>query len=366
MLARTKSGMSSRTARYFHKVASTQVGTARIIDWRLFAHREGLSGLIVALAITILLPQLIAQSNTPLDYRQTGRQPDAATVASIRSPLSEEASVLRIGTGDLIEMTVSTGMGAPDVSWKGRVSGSGEIALPLLGACYVAGLTADQAEAMIEKRYKDADLLKDPQVSLLISEYASQGVSVLGEVTKPGVYPVMTSRRLLDVISQAGGFTPLAARTVAITHRNNPSEPRTVVLSRDPSQTLTQNINVYPGDTIVVGKAGVVYVVGAVVKPGGFTMEANEGLSVLQALALAEGAKFEASLDKSMLIRKTESGREEIPVPLRKILSSQTADLKLKPDDILFVPGSKTKSAVRRGLEAAVQTATGVAVYHPY
>jgi polysaccharide export outer membrane protein len=331
------------------------------------AQAAHLSGLIFALAITTLVPQLVAQSNVSADYyRQAGQQTNAATVASIRSPSSDEPSVLRIGAGDLLEISVSTGFGAPEISWKGRVSSSGDIALPFLGGCYVAGLTADQAEATIQKRYRDAEILKDPQVSVLISEYASQGVSVLGEVTKPGVYPVMTSRRLLDLISQAGGFTPLAARKIAITHRSNPTEPRTVLLSRDPSQTLTENIDVFPGDTIVVGKAGVVYVVGAVVKPGGFTMEANEGLTVLQALALAEGAKFEASLDKSMLIRKTESGREEIPVPLRKVLSFQTADLKLMPDDILFVPSSKTKSAARRALEAAVQTATGVVIYRAF
>src|SRR5207248_6448673 len=250
-----------------------------------------------------------------------------------------------------------------EMNWKGRVSGSGEIALPLVGSFHVMGLTAEQAEASIEKRYKDTKILKSPQVSVFISEYASQGVSVLGEVAKPGVYPVMTSRRLLDLISQAGGFTPTAGKAVTITHRGTPMEPETVVLSKDPSQTLANNIDISPGDTIVVAKAGVVYVVGAVGKPGGFTIEANEGLTVLQAIALAEGSKPEAALDKAKLIRKTPAGPEEIPIPLRKILASKVPDLKLLPDDIVFVPSSAAKTAARRSLEAIVQTATGVAIY---
>jgi len=112
-----------------------------------------------------------------------------------------------------------------------------------------------------------------------------------------------------------------------------------------------------------VAKAGVVYVVGAVAKPGGFTMDANDGLTLLQAIALAEGTKSDAAMDKSRLIRKTPNGPTEIPVPLRKILSSKTPDIKLQSDDIVFVPSSAVKSAARRSLEAIVQTATGVAIY---
>jgi polysaccharide export outer membrane protein len=122
-------------------------------------------------------------------------------------------------------------------------------------------------------------------------------------------------------------------------------------------------VDILPGDTIVVAKAGVVYVVGAVGKPGGFTMDRNEKLTVLQALALAEGSRPDAALNKSKLIRKTEAGSEEIPIPLGKILASAVPDQKLQPDDILFVPNSAAKGAARRSLEAIVQTATGVIIY---
>lgn len=324
-----------------------------------------MSRLTYALAFATLVPQLSGQASVlPCAHlEQATEQANGAKLPSTDGLSTNETSVLCIGTGDLLEISVSTGLGTPDATWKGRVSSSGDIALPLLGSVHVAGLAADQAEAMIRKGYRDAEILKDPQVSVFVNEYASQGVSVLGEVAKPGVYPVMTSRRLLDLISEAGGLTPLAGKTIAITHRRNPQDPHIVHLPRDPSQTIADNVDIFPGDTILVGKAGVIYVVGAVGKPGGFTMDANEGLTVLQAIALAQGAKPEASVDKSKLIRKTGAGPKEIPIPLGKILSSQVPDVILQADDIVFVPGSAAKSAARRSLEAIVQTATGVIIY---
>lgn len=323
------------------------------------------SGLVCALAITSLVLPAAGQINAPpQDYPQRATEPANAGNVPSRHPVSSDRlSMLRIGTGDLLEINIFTGFGASEMNWKGRVSGSGDVTLPLVGSFHVAGLAAEEAAKAIEERYKTSEILKNPQVSVFVSEYASQGVSVLGEVTKPGVYPVMTSRRLLDLISQAGGFTPTAGKAVTITHRDTPMEPETVVLSRDPSQTLADNTDILPGDTIVVARAGVVYVVGAVGKPGGFTMDANEGLTVLQAIALAEGSKPEAALDKSKLIRKTPAGPKEIPIPLSKILASKLPDLKLLPDDIVFVPSSAAKTAARRSLEAIVQTATGVIIY---
>jgi polysaccharide biosynthesis/export protein len=314
---------------------------------------------------TIVLITLLAQTTASLRPVPQNRTEQATSDRRSADILpSASPIVLRIGTGDLLEISISTVIGAPEMNCKARVSASGDITLPLVGSLHVAGLTAEEAQATIEKKYKDAEILKSPQVSVLIIEYASQGVSVLGEVLKPGVYPLLTSRRLLDLISQAGGFTPTAGRTVAITHRDHPLEPTTVVLSRDPRQNTASNTDIIPGDTIVVAKAGVVYVVGAVGKPGGFTMDANDGLTILQAIALAEGPKTDAAMDKSKLIRQTPNGPSEIPVPLHKILTSKTPDIRLQSDDILFVPNSAVKSGARRSLEAIVQAATGVVIYH--
>jgi len=150
-----------------------------------------------------------------------------------------------------------------------------------------------------------------------------------------------------------------------ITHRDRPGEPETVTLGYDAKNSPQANVALQPGDTVVVSKAGMVYVVGDVGLPTGVVME-NSGLTVLEAIAMAQGTKPTAALDKAKLIRKSPNGQEEIPLPLKKILSAKAPDVKLQPDDIVFVPSSTAKSVGKRSLEAIVQAATGVAIYRPY
>src|SRR6266571_3362286 len=270
------------------------------------------------------------------------------------------ATRLKIGSGDLAEISV---FGIPELTQKVRVNSNGDVSLSLIGMVHLAGLSPDQAERQIEKMLVQGGYVKDPHASVLLVEYATQGVSVMGEVAKPGVYPVLGTRRLFDVISAASGLTDKAGRTVTITHRDHPQEPQVITLSKDPSKALEANIEVMPGDTVLVSRAGVVFVVGDVTRPSGFTIDKNDGLTVLQAIALAEGNKSTASLDKAKLIRKTSQGPEEISIPLKRILQGKSKDLALQAEDIVFVPGSLTRSAGKRTLEAILQTATGVAIY---
>jgi len=237
--------------------------------------------------------------------------------------------------------------------------------LPLIGEVPVAGLTAAQAGDAVRDRLEKGGFVKHPSVTVFVKEYATQGVSVLGEVEKPGVYPVLGARRLYDLISAAQGLTQKAGKTVTITHRDDPAHPSTSTISADPAQSMGSNVEVFPGDTIVVSKAGVVYVVGDVGRPGGFIMDKNENLTVLQALALAEGAKNTAALSRAKVIRREGSTHVEIPVAVQKIMQAKAPDLTLQAEDILFVPSSLGKSAARRGMEAALQTAIGVAIYKP-
>ena len=125
------------------------------------------------------------------------------------------------------------------------------------------------------------------------------------------------------------------------------------------------NVMVRPGDTVVVSKAGMVYVVGDVKEPTAIIME-NPHLTVLQAIAMAHGTNPTASLKSVKLIRKGNSVPQEIAIPLNMILAAKEPDLVLQPDDIVFVPISTAKMATRRGLEAILQAATGIAIYRPY
>ncbi len=130
----------------------------------------------------------------------------------------------------------------------------------------------------------------------------------MGEVQKPGIYPLLGSRRLYDAISAAGGTTPKAGTYALITHRNDPEHPARVTISNGPPDSMANNVPVVPGDTIVVSKAGIVYVVGDVHMPGGFVMENDKNITVLQAIALAQGLNPNAALDSAKLIRKTPQG----------------------------------------------------------
>jgi polysaccharide biosynthesis/export protein len=198
---------------------------------------------------------------------------------------------------------------------------------------------------------------------VVIKDFSSQGVSVLGEVTRPGVYPMVGTRRLYDLISQAGGFTPKAGKLVTITHRDQPSVPDKVVMSDDPAKSVESNVEIDPGDTIAVSKAGIVYVVGDVQRPGGFVMENNERMTVLQAVALAQGTNHTAALNAARILRRTTTGPTEVKIPLKQIMAAKASDMELRPDDILFIPGSAAKGALSRGMESVFQIASSMAIF---
>jgi polysaccharide biosynthesis/export protein len=267
-----------------------------------------------------------------------------------------------IGGGDLLKISV---LGAPESDQEVRVGSDGNISLNFIGAVHVAGLTTEEAQSQIGKKLAAGGYFTNPQVSVFAKEYATQGVSIMGEVQKPGVYPLLGSRTLFDVLAMAGGTTPKAGKTVGITHRGNPLEPMSVSLSNDASTSAHSNVDIYPGDTVVVSRAGMVYVVGDVRRPSGVLMENGSAMTVLQAIAMAEGVNPTAALNGGKIIRKTSSGPKEIPLMLKKILSAKAPDVELRADDIVFVPSSAAKSAGKRSLEAIIQIASGLA-YRPY
>jgi polysaccharide export outer membrane protein len=287
--------------------------------------------------------------------------PVAATATQMSS--SPSAHALQISAGDLLDLNV---FDTPELSTKLRVDEHGNVSMPLAGVLPVSGMTAEQAGLAIEAHLRQADILKDPHVSVTVLEYATQGVTVTGEVKNPGVYPLLGAHGLLDLISAAGGATPNAGKAVTVTHRADPDHPVIVRVESKPGSTAAVKVDISPGDTIMVSHAGIVYVVGDVGKPGGFLIENNDRLTVLQAVALAQGTNKTAALNHAKLIRKTETGREEMPVPLKKILSNSAADETLADGDILFIPTSQAKNAAYRGVETALQMATGVVVYGRY
>jgi polysaccharide export outer membrane protein len=268
-------------------------------------------------------------------------------------------ATVAIGAGDLLEMSV---FDTPELSGKLRVSNSGDIYLPLVGSLHVQELKAVEAQDLIRKRYIDGGFLKDPQVTLFIAEYATQGVSVMGEVKSPGIYPAFGSHHLLDYLSVAQGLTPLAGTKVTITHAGHPDKPELVKMTAGTAPQPINNPEIEPGDTIFVQRTGLIYVVGDVARPGGFPMDHDEQLTILQALALAQGILPTAAQSSAKLIRTTENKRQEIPVNLKSILRAKTTDLALQDNDILFVPSSAAKNAWK-DMQNVIPVAAAASIY---
>jgi polysaccharide export outer membrane protein len=223
--------------------------------------------------------------------------------------------------------------------------------MPLVGYIRIAGLTTSEAEGAIEAQLRRGNILNDPQVSVFVKEYTSSGVSVVGEVVKPGSYSILGPHRLFDVLQAAGGLTEKAMNRAVISRRGS-DKPITVELSKDPAEMAQSNVEIQPGDTVVVPGAPIVYVLGEVNKPGGYVLGSGGGVTVLRVVAAAGGPTRGASLGGAKMLRRTPNGLQEVPIPLKKILSAKAPDVPLEPDDIIFVPNSKMKEILNGGVLA--------------
>jgi polysaccharide biosynthesis/export protein len=280
-------------------------------------------------------------------------------------PGQAQNSAIKLGPGDLVEVGV---YGVPELTTKARVSNDGDLYLPLIDYVHVGDLSLEEAQKLIEKRLDDGGFVKNAHVTIFVNDYASQGVTVLGEIGKPGIYPVLGDRKLFDLFSAAGGLTDRASRTVSITRRDLPDKPELVHLARNLTDKPESNIRVRPGDTIEVFRAPIVYIVGDVGRPSGLLVD-NGSLTVLQAIALAGGPNRTAKLNGTRIIRKSNgpNGMTETVVPLKKMLQAKAPDVPLQANDILFVPVSGAKVATARAMETALALTTAVTIYavHP-
>ena len=283
-------------------------------------------------------PQQEPSKEAPAPASQTAADPNS-------TPIESHSAAQTLGPGDELDVAV---YGAPDLSGHTRVSSDGNISMPLAGSIHVAGLTSTEAEAAVENHLRQAKVVVDPQVSIFVKDYISSGVSVMGEVAKPGTYSTLGPHRLFDVIQAAGGPTEKAANRAIITHRGSDT-PVTVEMSKDPTQMAQSNVDIQPGDTVVVPAGPIVYVLGQVGKPGGYVLGSGNGVTVLRVVAAAGGPTKDASLGGARMIRRTPAGLQQVRVPLKDLLRAKTADVPLQPDDILFVPNSKFKEFVNAG-----------------
>ena len=271
----------------------------------------------------------------------------------------EKSLITTLGRGDLIEVSVYN---VPELNSKVRVSNAGDVYLPLIDYVHVEGLTQEEAQALIEKRLGDGGFVRNPHVTIFVDEFTSQGVTIIGEVGRPGIYPVIGQHKLYEVVSQAGGFSLSASRKIAILRRNQ-EDPIRLTLPRNLADDLSGNVEIMPGDTITVPRAPIIYVVGDVGRPSGLLVD-NGSMTVLQALALSGGTNKTAKLGASRILRKApDGGVTQTKVEIKKMLEAKAPDVPLQADDILFIPLSRGKIVVARSFEAAMSVATAMALY---
>lgn len=317
---------------------------------------------------TIVLLAAILGACVPASAQTTGpiQQDSRPGSASVENDY-------KIGENDVLLIGVTD---APEFGGKFRVSDTGIIEIPGLSTpIHAEGQTPIQLAHSIRQALIDAKQLRDPKVSVFVDEYRGRTITVLGAVSKPAVYPLQRKTSVLEALSLAGGALSNAGNTVTIVRGAASAEAtgtkegsvQILDMSRLLNGTdLAANIEVRNGDVVSVSAAQIVYVVGAVAKPGGFVMaNPSAGTSVIQAVALAEGFRSVAATHHGLIIRQStnESARQEIPVDVALMLSGKEADMILAPNDILYIPESGAKKALKAMSDVALSAVNGIAIY---
>jgi len=291
-----------------------------------------------------------------------------------------QADTLRaLGPGD--QITVQA-LHVPDIATTPiRIDTEGFITLPLAGRVKAAGLSVEELQNAIAKRLDD--FVVTPEVSVNVTEYRSQPVSVVGSVNNPGVYQLQGHKTLAEVLALAGGPKPDAADVARVTRGTECSDQALPGARADLTvKTVTGEVSlsalfegrnsagsltICPGDVITVPRAHLIYVMGEVHKPGGFPLRDQETASILQALSMSEGMLRTANSHAYILRARPEGGeREHIPVDLNAILAGKAKDINLNPEDVLLVPNNMAKNALARAAEAMIQIGTGVVIWGRY
>lgn len=322
------------------------------------------------LIIGVLLCALPAHSQTSLSMSQSPVQADHPTHQTAPLPSNFPPS-LTIAPEGIASVTLMPGssigvhiLEESDLDGSYRLNTDGIIFMPLVGAIQVGSLSLRGAEIAIEKKLVSAGILLDPHVVVNLVDFGTQSVVVAGEVTSPGRISILAPLKLQEVLAMVGGTTPVAADQVLVHRFGQPSGSADVVRynpSEGNSAALETLIN--PGDTVFVKKAGSVYVLGAVTRPGGFIMQEQGALNVVQALALAYGTTEQASIPRVRILRKDPNGQYTvIPVHLDKIQKGKADPTPLQSEDIVYVPPSTMKE-VGITARSMLSGVAGAAVY---
>jgi polysaccharide export outer membrane protein len=345
--------------------------------------RLKLSYFLIALPVAVLLFGQKSTSPVPPAPASASALPQAAASTSeSQRPLPQKTTGPERIAGYVLgpeDQIIIRAFQAAEISDKPvEVAADGYVNLPMVGRVRAGGLTIIQFEAELTTRL--TTYIEHPQVTVLVSDYRSQPISVIGAVRNPGVIQLKGRKNLVEVIALAGGLVPEAGNTVTITRDLSNGRIPLANAADDPAGKISvarvnlrkvmdaqapgDNVVIEANDVLTVPRGQMVYVVGEVQRPGGYVLNERDTVSILQALSLAGGLTANASPKKAKILRDKpgNSDRVEVASDLRKILAGNSPDVALRPDDILFVPDSMSKAAGRTTLNAVMNMA-GAAIF---
>jgi polysaccharide export outer membrane protein len=289
-------------------------------------------------AVLLLLSSpLLAQFNGPtsLGGAEINRPTVLTTDDAVLFPTLPDVV---LSAGDAIFIHV---YGEADYSPSVRIAADGNVDLPLIGKIHLGGLSVSQAEALVAHRLIEDGMFRDPQVLLQITEGPTATVTVIGEVR--GVIPVVGSRHLLDILALAGGLPPTASHVITINRPGIP-DPIVIDLGNDPLRSRLANIPIFPGDTVVVSRIGVVYVMGGFGTIGVIPLNSYSNLTMTELVSLSGGVKTSAKLHDLRIIRTSGNHRTVTTLDMKNILNGKAPDPYLQPNDLIYMPNSIIKS----------------------
>ncbi len=268
-----------------------------------------------------------------------------------------------ISVGEVVHINV---FDAPDFSLITRVSESGDIPFPILGQFHIEGLNSASAAQLLTRELKNRNLMIDPEVTVTVDS-TSTGITLLGEVRSPGIYPPPGKHQLSDLLAAAGGLTSNTGRIIEITHQHDPGKPE--FLSWDPTMHNTDNFDrtVSAGDRVLVRACGIAYVGGNVVKAGAYSLCGSPNVTLSEVMALAGGVAPNSATNKTYLVRAQPDGTKVVEqIDLKKVLTSRVADPIVHEDDIIYVSPSPLKEILKGALAFVLSVSPSLFyIYHP-
>ena len=292
----------------------------------------------------------------PLHAQFSGPSLQTGSINTPVSPTTDPAvlypadKAIQIMVGDSLTVHLYD---VPNFTTPERVGLDGSLQIPLIGSVPVLGLTLHQAADLIAERLKTAGMYTNPQVTMQLTDSPNQVVTVSGEMH--GVIPVLGRRGLFSVLSAAGQFPATASHTIII-NRPDVRQPIVVDLGTDPARSARADVPVFAGDTVVVPRTGVIYLLGSFRNSGAFPLQQNSPLTLMQATALGGGVLFEANYKDLRIVRTVGNERLVVKTDIQAVMHGKVPDPILQADDIVYLPSTFYKALVNNGGFGAINS----------